>query len=296
MRGIWRVLILVAMLIVLTAVLSSPSPTGRAFAEQLTFDPLPIDNSAGPKPNAANYLSDNTGYKDASISVRIEELRMFDTTILAAYVTIMDPSQLRTAKAGSTSGDPGSYIAKRANAVFAINGDYYSYSNKGYIVRQGKLYRNNIAEGSDVLLIDSFGNFHIIVDATEEKIAAYDGMIVNSFSFGPALVVDSQPMEIDENKDIASHKPTQRLVVAQTGPLSYVCVATEGPENTDSVGLTLEEAVELMMSLGVTNAYNLDGGSSSTMVLHNKKINALSTNKVRSIWDILYFATLIPAE
>jgi len=120
--------------------------------------------------------------------------------------------------------------------------------------------------------------------------------VVNSFSFGPALIVDGQPMDVVENKQVASGKPTQRMVIAQTGPLAYLCVATEGPENANSVGLTLEETVELMAGLGCQNAYNLDGGSSSTMVLNGKKINALSTHKVRSIWDILYFATLVEAE
>ena len=52
-----------------------------------------------------------------------------------------------------------------------------------------------------------------------------------------------------------------------------------------------------MQSLGCENAYNLDGGGSSTMVMDNQKINALSTHKVRNIWDILYFATLVqPAQ
>ena len=49
-------------------------------------------------------------------------------------------------------------------------------------------------------------------------------------------------------------------------------------------------------SYGCQYAYNLDGGSSSTMVLNNEKINALSTHKVRSICDILYFATLVNQE
>ena len=76
------------------------------------------------------------------------------------------------------------------------------------------------------------------------------------------------------------------------GPLSYMFVATEGPENTDSVGLTVEEMVELTYELGAKTAYNLDGGSSSAMVLGGEKINALSAGKVRPLCDILYFSTL----
>ena len=86
------------------------------------------------------------------------------------------------------------------------------------------------------------------------------------------------------------------MVLAQLGPLSYLCVATEGPENTGSVGLTLDEIAAFMDGLDCQIAYNLDGGSSSTMVLNNEKINALSTGKIRSIGDIVYFATLVPNE
>lgn len=62
------------------------------------------------------------------------------------------------------------------------------------------------------------------------------------------------------------------------------------------MGLTIPQMAEFMGTLDVQNAYNLDGGSSSTMVLNNEKINALSTHKVRSICDILYFATLVNQE
>ena len=103
-------------------------------------------------------------------------------------------------------------------------------------------------------------------------------------------------MPITENLLVASDKPTQRMVIGQDGPLSYLCVATEGPENPGSVGLTLAQTAELMQSLGCQTAYNLDGGSSSTMVLGNEKINAHSSHKVRAICDILYFATLVQPE
>ena len=80
------------------------------------------------------------------------------------------------------------------------------------------------------------------------------------------------------------------------GPLSYLIIATEGPENKGSTGLTMPEVAQLCHDLGAQQAFNLDGGSSSTVVLNNEKINSLSTGKVRSIGDILYFVTAVPAE
>jgi len=292
MKVLLRGLLLLAILLLL-CLLPSPAPTSDAFAESAplptvtqaptTLAALLPDDSAGPQPDPSSYLPNDTGYQDASLSIKIAQIRQYDTNIVVAQITVRDASQLRTAMAGSfgsTRNIPGAKLAQRYNAVFAVNGDYFNFFNTGYLIRQGKLYRDNLTEGSDVLLIDNHGDFHAIQDATEDKIAAFTGTVVNSFSFGPALVVDGKAQPITKNNHIASDDTTQRMIIAQTGPLAYLCVATEGPENE-----------------GSETAYNLDGGGSSTMVLNNRKINALSTHKVRDICDILYFATLVtPAE
>lgn len=81
--------------------------------------------------------------------------------------------------------------------------------------------------------------------------------------------------------------------VGQLGELEYILVATEGPENEGSEGLTIPEFAQLMKDLGAVQAYNLDGGSSSAMMLGGEKINALSSKKMRPICDLLYFTTLV---
>jgi len=293
-KFVWRVLLLLVMVALLTVLCPDATPLPGAYAETEALAPLSLDADA-PVPDAAAYLPDNAGYADDSLSVSISTMREFDTDIMVAKITVKDASQLRTAMAakfGSTQDIPGAKLAKRVNAVFAINGDYFNFDSTGYVLRQGTLYRDNPREDSDVLLIDDQGDFHAVVNATSEKIAAVQGTIVNALSFGPALVVDGQAQEINARLLIAPEKETQRMVLAQTGPLSYLCVATEGPENPGSRGLTLKETAQLMVELGAVTAYNLDGGSSSTMVLNNAKINALSTHKVRPICDIVYFATL----
>ena len=260
------------------------------------FTPLPLEAEAGPVVPKENYSADGMSYKDESISIRIEEFREYDTTILAAYIDIVDPSQIRTAMAhryGSKRTAIGRVLSKRSNAVLAVNGDFFSFHNEGYLVRQGVLYRDRTNATYDILIIDDKGDFHIIVDPTEEAAHGFEGNIVNSFNFGPALVIDGEIITTTKEMTVGLYKPTQRMGIAQLGPLSYMCVATEGPENKGSVGLTIPEFAQLMKDLGAKTAYNLDGGSSSSMLLGNKKINALSTAKNRPICDILYFATLV---
>ena len=260
------------------------------------FEPLPIDDSPAPKADAANYLPDFGGYQDESLTVSIETTRAYDTTITVARVKIAHPSQMRTAMAdkyGSTRSALPRIITKRMNSVFAVNGDFFNFHTKGYLVRHGKIYRENPVEAMDMLIIDENGDFNIIIDPTMEKIAAFEGTMVDTFTFGPALIKDGALVEDNYQDDIGYDKKTQRMVMAQDGPLSYVFVATEGPENKGSAGLTIPELMEFVSGLNLVTAYNLDGGSSCAMLLGNDKINGLSSGKVRPLCDILYFATLV---
>ena len=268
-----------------------------------TVDALPIDLFApGNTPIAANYTEN--GYRDDTIIVELEQKRMYDSDVFIAYVKIATPSQLRTAvagqKIGSSSTNQTTTIAKNYNGIVAINGDYFTKTKAGYIVRMGETYREKTSANMDLLLIDELGDFHICLhghDVQENSIAAFksEHEIINGFFFGPALVVDGEVQEIPENYQFDPHQKNPRAGIAQLGTLTYALVAVNG-RTDQSAGVTLAEFADIMGELGAKQAYNLDGGSSSTMVLNNEEINALSTHKVRSICDILYFATLVNQE
>jgi len=269
---------------------------GAALGEGL--EPIPLSAESGPFPSEVNYLADGRGYKDESIDVRVSRVRAYDTDITIARVKIADPSQIRTAMAGrygSTAAVRPDKLAQRANAVLACDGDYFAYNTAGYLVRQGVTYRESAKRTYDMLIIDENGDFMIIIDPTKTKVQEYlvnGGTIVNSFNFGPALVRDYDIVTTTKRQDCGVNKKTQRMAVGQTGPLEYVLAATEGPENPGSKGLTIPELARLMYSLGAVQAYNMDGGSSTALMLGGKKINAPDSNKVRTVCDILYFATL----
>lgn len=266
-----------------------------------SLTPLEINEDAAPyTPRAANYLADKAGYEDASIKVSIITDRAYDTNIMIALIDIASPTQLRTYRASTTNGKatrPAATLAKRANAIIACNGDFYTYDSgrDGFIYRAGKRLRSYPVKYKDILIIDSNGDFHIIVEPTASAVEEYTGDIVNAFSFGPGLIMDGEKREALEDTKclVGPLRETQRIAICQRGPLSYAIVTTEGPENKNSTGLTIFEFQDYLYSLGVQQAFNLDGGSSSTLVLQNEKINSLSSKKVRSVYDIIYFATLV---
>ena len=300
-----KIVLLVLMLLALVVLVPSPALMEEWAADMTQVTPIAMDAQAGPKPLAQGYT--DWGYQDGTISLSISTDRYCDTPIYIARVRIAHPSQLRTMMAGRYGTQRTALVttlAQRGNAVFAINGDYYSYISTGLVVRQGQMYRWREDEELDALIIDTQGNLHAVCGLDKETLektketfggAANDGgSILHALTFGPALIVDGERAhETYTRPDGGEGKRAQRMVIAQDGPLSYVIVCCEGPDNTDSKGLTLEEMAQYMMTLDVDVAYNLDGGGSTSMIFKGEKINALSTSKNRSVSDILYFCTAV---
>lgn len=269
---------------------------GTAAAEVTTdVSPLPWDDSPGYEPNPDAYSE--TGYHDASLRVEIQTFRRANADFYAAYVTIQHPSQLRTGLA-ETLGSRANKIttmAQKYSAVLAMNGDYYADRDSGLTIRQGVTLRERASKLYDVLLIDANGDFHIVKRDNLEMLDFYFAGaldIRNVFSFGPALVIDGVKQEIPEKYSFAPHYKNPRAAIGQLGPLSYVCVVVDG-RSDDSDGVTLETLADAMADLGCTQAYNLDGGNSATLVLGGSIFNSKSLSNERSVSDIIYFATSV---
>lgn len=254
-------------------------------------------------PHADRYAEGDMGYHDDSIDVRIETFRAYDTNIMAVYVTLTDVSQFRTAFAGRTihsqSTTPVHKIGKRVHAVLAINDDYCNYHAEGIVVRNGKLLRMKPHPHRDALFVDKNGDFTLIRGCSKEQYEEIADTVLHSFCFGPAVVMDGQPITQEQvnnsnRQNCGPGKPTQRITISQTGHLQYLILSTEGPENKGSRGLTILEMAQLCVDMGLDNAYNLDGGSSSTVAMNNRKINSLSSGKVREVGGCIWFASLVP--
>lgn len=264
------------------------------------------DPHLGPKDGCYLYESGETkipyGYEDPSISIRLGHGRVHDTDYVFARIKIAMPTQLRTAMAGKKYPNKQTAVvqkqAERVKAVLAINGDYFNspYHNWGTVIRQGVKHRMKCDGVRDVLIIDDKGDLHIIEDAKNEDVEAFDGTVVNAFTFGPALVVNGTPKYGVKSNAIGTHISAQRMAIAQVGPLEYMVITSEGPDDPDSKGLTLDQFAELVSTFeDVTNAYNLDGGSSSTIAFRKGKsnwgkYNCPKNQKTRSVGDIIYFA------
>ena len=264
------------------------------------YAPLPL---GGPAPYAAvpGALSeDGMHYDDGTMTVDIETAIVDDVTVYYVYVAIADKSQLRTATAGnprSKTTVPVYAMAEQNNAVLAFNGDYYNYRDTGVVYRSGERIRNNIRAGMDMCIVDENGDLVIIESPSKYKIENYlkEHTIVEAFSFGPALIKDGERLQFKyaEKNSCGYPTPDERLILCQLadtgeGWNQYLFIACDDP------GLSVRRMTDLAEEKAALQAYNLDGGHSTSVYLCGTRINMIP--KDRAVGDIVYFATLVPTQ
>ena len=249
----------------------------------------------GESPTSQPPVSTATSYQDENITIILTEYREYDTSIYVADITLSSPEYLQTALAQNAYGrnvtEKTSEMAVENGAILAINGDYYGSQEKGYVLRNGVLYRDITERGQEDLVIYEDGSFEII---TEDEVTAQellDRGAVQILSFGPALVTGGD-VSVTAGEEVGKARSSNpRTAIGVIDDLHYVFVVSDG-RTDESDGLSLYELAEFMAGLGAETAYNLDGGGSSSMVFNGNVINNPTTSgnriKERSVSDIVY--------
>jgi hypothetical protein len=226
-----------------------------------------------------------TGSGDATVTYYVADVVLGDATDLT--------SAFAQNQFGENITELTSAIAADHDAVFAINGDYYGFRDTGIVIRNGVIYRDSPAREGLVFYTDGTARVYDETTTTAEQLLA-DGAW-NTLSFGPALVengavVDGiDQVEIDTNvgnHSIQGDQPRTAVGIIDDNHLVFVVV--DGRQPGYSAGVSLPELADILVGLGATTAYNLDGGGSSTMVFNGSVINSPSTGGERATSDILY--------
>lgn len=240
-------------------------------------------------------ISTDTEYPDDQIDIVLTTMRVENTTVYVADVQIADISLLKTALAGNTYArnltETTSVQAANAGAILAINGDYYGAQERGYVLRNGVLYRASAQSGTDALVIGADGNFRIINEGETSADTLVREGAWQVLTFGPALINGGQVTVSSSDEVGRAMTSNPRTAIGQISEGHYLLVVSDG-RTKESAGLSLRQLAELMQSLGAQIAYNLDGGGSSTMVFQGRVVNNPTTNgrsiRERSVSDIVY--------
>ena len=267
-----------------------------------------VDSTAESTTDAAATVTD-TSYADGATSITISTVTEgsgSDTvTYYVADVTLSDATTLQSAFAKDQFGENitelTSSIAADNGAIFAINGDYYGFRDTGIVIRNGVVFRDEPAREGLVFYTDGRVEVYDETTTTADELLA-DGAW-NTLSFGPAIVEDGtvvdgiETTEIDTNfgnHSIQGDQPRTAVGVIDENHLVFVVV--DGRQSGYSAGVTLTELADIMIDLGATTAYNLDGGGSSTMYFNGEVVNSPSNGGERGTSDILYIADASAAD
>lgn len=234
-------------------------------------------------------------YSDENIQITIEEVRQQNTTVYIANIQLSSPEYLKTALAKNTYGTNvtalTSTTASANQAIFAVNGDYYGANSKGYVIKQGVLYRETKRGSSyEDLVVYSDGSLDVIQESSVSAQELLNSGVVHTFAFGPTLVKDGEIAVSTSDEVGRAMADNPRTAIGIIDSLHYIVVVSDG-RTSQSEGLTLYELAQLMKSKGATLAYNLDGGGSSTMYFNGRVVNNPTTNgtiKERAVSDIVY--------
>jgi exopolysaccharide biosynthesis protein len=248
------------------------------------------------------YTADDWNYtgNDTSISIKQVTTGSGNNTVtyFVADVKLSDASQLTSAFAKNQFGrniiEYTSQIAADNNAVFAINGDYYGFRTNGIEIRNGVIYRDEPARTG--LAIYKDGTMKVYEETRTSAQELLDQGVWNTLSFGPALLVHSIIPEDLENQEVdtnfgnhsiqGSHPRTGIGIIDEN---HFVFIVVDGRSSGYSRGATLTEFAQIFKDLGCTDAYNLDGGGSSTMYFMGRVVNnPQGKHQERGVSDILY--------
>ncbi len=235
-------------------------------------------------------------YSDKNISITISGYRAYDTSIYVADIYLSSIDYLKTAFAENTYGknitEKTSEIASEQSAILAVNGDFYGARKSGYVIRNGQLYSSASSDDTqEDLVINNDGSFSIIHEGEITAAELLTSGALQVLSFGPGLIENGE-ISVSNSEEVDKAKTSNpRTAIGMISPLHYVMMVSDG-RTSASEGLTLYQLALVMQDLGVSVAYNLDGGGSSTMVFNGDVINNPTTDgkrfSERKVSDIVY--------
>lgn len=238
--------------------------------EQLLASMLgePIDQTYGENSIVKIYSLHEAGYKGFMAKVRI-----------------FNPNAIKMVLANdqiASNGETTSQAAKRTGAILAIN-------SGGFTNQNGKLYPIGITviDGEVRTFYDtrlSFIGFNKTGNLVGGKVTSKEQIknmeVLQGASFLPTLLKEGVKQPIPTEWANTRH-PRTLIGHFTNGDLFFMVV--DGRRDGWSIGVTLEEAQDKLLELNIRDAYNLDGGGSSTFYYDGKVLNKPSDGRERRV-------------
>lgn len=200
-------------------------------------------------------------------------------------------------------------LIEKYGAVAGINGGQYEDESGlgiggwpvGVVMSQGVLRADHVDEyyeaGTDEsgnpiyetrssLPTVGFTQDDILVVGTFSGSYAESIGLRDAVSFGPALIVNG----VAANYSGVGGGLNPRTAIGQRADGAVLMLAIEGRRST-SMGATMADLIDIMVEYGAVNAFNLDGGMSSSMIYNGEEIvdnaNIRGDRAIPTAWVVL---------
>lgn len=195
----------------------------------------------------------------------------------AYLVAIYDPTKVQLVakeQLGTQSGERIITMCERYGGVVCINGGGfvdYGYGSGiplGYVIEDGEITWSDgdiSTTRGDIIGMTKDGKLKLMSQATGQE--ALDAGIMDALTFGPFLIVNGKSLEI--HGDPWGRSPRVAIAQRQDGVMMFLVIDGENYIN----GASLQDVIDTLVRYGAYNAANLDGGTSSTLIINNQLIN-----------------------
>jgi len=226
---------------------------------------------------AVNQKASETKAEDKPIEI----IDIVASTYKGKMVIVRDPSRVTVGVSGNYGGSNGGKTVKDMallyNAIVAVNGGGFEDANGvgnggtpiGIVISEGKLKFGSLTTSYEVI---GFDNENKLVVGKMTGRQALDRGIRDALSFGPILIVNGTSSVI--NGSGSGVNP--RTAIGQRADGAMLLLVIDGRQ-TNSVGATYADLVDIMLAYGAVNAANLDGGSSTVLYYNGDYINKNSS-------------------
>ena len=227
-----------------------------------------------------------------------------------AMMVVYDPSRVIVATiddySHSSSGMTLPQLIDKYGAVAGINGGQYEDRNGlgiggwplGVVISEGVLRQDEYA----IEYLDNDGNYEIRTPVTcgftEDDVlvvgsfngsAAQEMGLRDALSFGPALIVNGVAGQYNGS----SGGLNPRTAIGQREDGAVLLLVIEGRKSS-SMGATMADLIDVMLEYGAVNAFNLDGGMSSSMWYNGEEI--INNAQIRSERSIPTAFVVLPKQ
>ena len=186
-------------------------------------------------------------------------------------------------------------MSKASDALIAISGDFLTYQNQGFLMRNGEIYQET-SNLDSICVLFADGTMETYDEKTYDIQELKDRGAVQVWSFGPVLLDENGQVRKSYKMPKAVSYANPRSAIGYYEPGHYCFVVVDGRQDGYSKGLNMPDLARIFEELGCKCAYNLDGGGSAVMVFNHQRFSRQSNGGDRGLGDILVIREYVPEE